>query len=88
MIEGCLKHGVQRLMFCSTVDVVIGYQDIIDGDEAGTGKPTRFLMPGYPETKYNAECMVVEVNGKMSQKGTSAVLLYNSLSENKIGINN
>ncbi|XP_046569762.1 3 beta-hydroxysteroid dehydrogenase/Delta 5--_4-isomerase type 4-like [Haliotis rubra] len=69
VIKACLQQNVERLHFCSTVDVVIGYEDIIDGDEDSTVRPKKFLFPGYPETKYKAETLVLASNGQYSENG-------------------
>ncbi|XP_053394154.1 3 beta-hydroxysteroid dehydrogenase/Delta 5--_4-isomerase-like [Mercenaria mercenaria] len=70
LIKACLLNDVKRFIYCSTVDVVIGYDDIIDGNEANTAPPTEFLFPGYPETKYKAECLVLKANGTPTQNGS------------------
>ncbi|KAJ8312422.1 hypothetical protein KUTeg_009795, partial [Tegillarca granosa] len=69
VIDGCVKAGVQRLIYCSTVDVAIGYDPIRDGNENNTPPPKRFLFPGYPETKYKAECLVLQSNGRTCTLG-------------------
>lgn len=69
MIEACLVCNVKRLLFCSTVDVVIGSDDIINGTEANTSPPRHFLFPGYPQTKHIAECMVLQAHGKKTSNG-------------------
>lgn len=70
MIKACLKNGVKRFIYCSTVDVVIGVDDdIVDGNEENTMSPSEFLFPGYPETKYKAECLVLKANNIPTQNG-------------------
>lgn len=68
IIKGCLECGVERLIFCSTVDVVIGHDPIHNGDET-TVMPRSFLFPGYPETKYKAECLVLDASGRTCKNG-------------------
>ncbi|WAR23439.1 3BHS1-like protein, partial [Mya arenaria] len=67
VIEACLANNVSRLIFCSTVDVVIGYDDIINGCEASVTTPRHFLFPGYPETKHLAEQEILKANGARTQ---------------------
>ena len=62
IIRACLKTNVSRLIFCSTVDVAIGHYPITNGNEDTTAPPGDFLFPGYPESKYKAECLVLEAN--------------------------
>ncbi|XP_069134758.1 3 beta-hydroxysteroid dehydrogenase/Delta 5--_4-isomerase type 1-like [Argopecten irradians] len=69
IVESCLNNGVERLVFCSTVDVVVGFDDIRDGRETTTFVPKQFLFPGYPATKYEAECEVLKANGKKCDNG-------------------
>ena len=69
MIKACLENGVQRLIFCSTVDVVVGYKDIENGDEETTTVPQQFLFPGYPDSKNKAESLVLNANGKIGYHG-------------------
>ncbi|XP_062582552.1 3 beta-hydroxysteroid dehydrogenase/Delta 5--_4-isomerase type 1-like [Saccostrea cucullata] len=71
ILDACVECGVQRLVLCSSVDVVIGFDDIRDGTEQTTGKPSKFLFPGYPETKYMQECMVLQANGRPTVNGES-----------------
>ncbi|XP_060070999.1 3 beta-hydroxysteroid dehydrogenase/Delta 5--_4-isomerase-like [Ylistrum balloti] len=69
IVESCLINGVERLIFCSTVDVVVGFDDIRDGRETTTHVPKQFLFPGYPATKYEAECLVLKANAKKCENG-------------------
>ncbi|XP_013421694.1 3 beta-hydroxysteroid dehydrogenase type 7-like, partial [Lingula anatina] len=63
VIEACVKQSVPHLVYTSTVDVVIGFEEIINGDEDNTTKPRKFLFPGYPQTKSEAEKCVLQANG-------------------------
>ena len=65
----CLLANVERLVFCSTVDVVIGHSDIAGGDEESTSIPDEFLFPGYPDTKYRAERTVLSAHGERMLNG-------------------
>ncbi|KAK6190918.1 hypothetical protein SNE40_002684 [Patella caerulea] len=68
VIEACIKENIERLIFCSTVDVVIGHKDITNGTEE-TGIPDDFLFPGYPDTKFRAERLILEANGTRLNSG-------------------
>ena len=63
VISACKQAGVSRLVHTSTIDVVVGSEEIVNGDE-DTPIPKDFLFPGYPGTKYRAECAVVHANSK------------------------
>ena len=57
-------------MYTSTIDIVIGHDEIVNGDES-TPPPNRHLFPGYNETKRKAEEMVIAANGRSLADGTS-----------------
>ena len=69
LISACKQENVTRLIYCSTVDVVIGHDEIIDGTEDNTAPPKKYLFPGYPESKYKAECLVLRANGTTTNNG-------------------
>ena len=60
VLDACRATGVKRLIYTSTPSVVIGEQDILDGDES-LPYATRFLSP-YPETKAVAEKLLLEAS--------------------------
>ncbi|ELU09823.1 hypothetical protein CAPTEDRAFT_109619 [Capitella teleta] len=64
LIDCCVEQGVTRLVHTSTVDVVIGYEPITDGDES-LQVPPKFLFTGYPISKYHSEKLVLGANGKL-----------------------
>lgn len=69
VVTTCIEENVQRLIFCSTVDVVIGFDDIVNGTEETTTTPSKFLFPGYPESKHKAEQLVIRSNGTYLTNG-------------------
>ena len=60
-------------MYTSTIDIVIGHDEIVNGDES-TPPPNRHLFPGYNETKRKAEEMVIAANGRSLADGTLELL--------------
>ena len=68
VVSACQEQGVSRLVNTSTIDVVVGSKEIINGDE-NTPTPDDLLFPGYPITKYQAECMVLKANGMTTSSG-------------------
>ena len=59
----------------STVDVLVGYQSIDDGNEA-LPYPDRYLIPGYADTKAEAERLVLKVNGMRLQGTKDLYMIY------------
>ena len=70
IIEGCIKQSVPYLVYTSTVDVVVGANDIdiLKGDES-IAKPKNLLFKGYGETKGKAEDLIIEANGRQLARG-------------------
>ena len=70
MIQACVEQNVQRLVYTSSVDVVIGRRrDVISGGDESLPVPHRFLFQGYGESKRRAELLVCEANGRALAKG-------------------
>ncbi|XP_076336389.1 3 beta-hydroxysteroid dehydrogenase/Delta 5--_4-isomerase type 1-like isoform X2 [Tachypleus tridentatus] len=69
VIDACIKKNVSRLIFTSTVDVVVGKEHIFYGTESTTPKPATFLLGGYGETKCKAEELVLQANGRTLADG-------------------
>ena len=61
VIQACLAHRVQRLVYTSSPSVAIGSDDIEGADET-LPYPRRYLAH-YPESKARAEQMVLDANG-------------------------
>ena len=70
MIQACVEQNVRRLVYTSSVDVVIGRRrDVISGGDESLPVPRRFLFQGYAESKHRAELLVCEANGRALAKG-------------------
>ncbi|BFZ04359.1 hypothetical protein BsWGS_07397 [Bradybaena similaris] len=59
VFNACLENNVQRLIYCSTVDVAVGNKPIRGGTEEDTPVPDKFLFPGYPDTKFHGERIIL-----------------------------
>ncbi|KAL8560073.1 hypothetical protein ACOMHN_013459 [Nucella lapillus] len=70
VVRACLRSNVRRLLYCSTVDVVVGLKPIRGGGEEDTPIPSRFLFPGYPESKLQGERLVLAANGQACDDGS------------------
>ena len=78
LVEACLSENVESLIFTSTIDVVVGFDEIVNGDET-LPTPSHFLFPGYPDTKNRAEKMVLGANGQKLAKGETAICCWEGL---------
>ncbi|XP_071110931.1 3 beta-hydroxysteroid dehydrogenase type 7-like [Haliotis cracherodii] len=72
VIDACIKEGVECLIYCSTIEVVLGFDDIIDGTEDNMKAPKTYVHEGYAKTKLQAESMVLQENN--CQLDTGGVL--------------
>ncbi|XP_071110933.1 3 beta-hydroxysteroid dehydrogenase/Delta 5--_4-isomerase type 3-like [Haliotis cracherodii] len=72
VIDACIKEGVECLIYCSSVEVVLGYDDIVDGTEDNMKAPKTYFHEGYAKTKFQAESMVLQENN--CQLDTGGVL--------------
>ena len=66
LLEVCKDVGVRHFLFCSTMDVVLGKDDIINGTEQSTHVPDVFFFNGYASTKQKAEEIVLAANRKFT----------------------
>jgi nucleoside-diphosphate-sugar epimerase len=63
VLEECRRRGISRLVYTSSMDVVVdGRRPIVDGDES-LPYPTRMPRDAYSRTKILAEKMVLAANG-------------------------
>jgi nucleoside-diphosphate-sugar epimerase len=63
VIEGCRRSGVRRLVYTSSMDVVVdGSRPIVEGDES-LPYPARMPRDAYSRTKIVSEKMVLAANG-------------------------
>ncbi len=63
VIEACLEHNIKRLVYTSTMDVVVdGKKPIVDGDES-MSYPEKMPEDSYCRTKIIAEQMMLDANG-------------------------
>ena len=66
LLEVCKEVGVRHFLYCSTMDVVLGKDDIINGTEQSTHVPDVFFFNGYASTKQKAEEIVLAANRKFT----------------------
>jgi len=63
VVDACLELGIRRLVYTSTLDVVVqGARPIVDGDES-LPYPKRLPRDPYCRTKILAERLVLDANG-------------------------
>ncbi|KAK7455723.1 hypothetical protein BaRGS_00039463 [Batillaria attramentaria] len=61
VIKACKRNGVKNLIFVSSIDVLIGYKDIINGTDRHTTYPKKHLFPD-SVTRCIAEKAVLAAN--------------------------
>lgn len=71
VIEACIRNNVPKLIFTSTVDIMIDGEHIFYGMESTTVVPKKFSMGKYAETKAKAEELVLQASGKELADGTN-----------------
>ena len=65
MISACEKQGVERLIYCSSIEVVQGKENIYRGTEDNTTPREKGHLFGvYGATKMRAEQTVLQANSK------------------------
>ncbi|KAJ8312879.1 hypothetical protein KUTeg_002918 [Tegillarca granosa] len=86
LIQACIMQNVDLLIHCSTMDVVIGYNNIINGTEATVDYPNQHLFDSYAVTKCQGEMAVLKANGETLSNGNHLqtltlrpVLMYGEL---------
>uniref|UniRef100_A0A3B4TUP4 Short chain dehydrogenase/reductase family 42E, member 1 n=2 Tax=Seriola dumerili TaxID=41447 RepID=A0A3B4TUP4_SERDU len=73
VLKGCVEHGVSRLVYTSTFNVVFGGQVIENGNESLPYLPLHLHPDHYSRTKSLAEMAVLKANGT-ALKDSSGVL--------------
>ncbi|XP_029955190.1 short-chain dehydrogenase/reductase family 42E member 1 [Salarias fasciatus] len=73
VLQACVEHGVPRLVYTSTFNVVFGGQVIENGDESLPYLPLHLHPDHYSRTKSLAEMAVLKANGT-ALKDRSGVL--------------
>ena len=74
VVNACLRHNVQRLIFTSTVDVVVGWEEKENIDESVT-PPEKLLFKAYGESKQKAE-RIVNLAHQLGKNSTGTSALY------------
>lgn len=83
VITACLE---KRLIYCSTVEVVTGRQDIIDGTEDNTHFTSNHLFPAYGASKLAAEHLVLQANcDKLRTVALRPAVMYGELEWRSFG---
>lgn len=64
VLDACLEHGVKRLVYVSTYNVVFGGKEIVNGNEALPYFPMDDHVDPYGRSKSIAEQLVLKSNGQ------------------------
>ncbi|XP_033847523.1 short-chain dehydrogenase/reductase family 42E member 1 [Periophthalmus magnuspinnatus] len=73
VLKACVEHGVSRLVYTSTFNVVFGGQEIENGDESLPYLPLHLHPDHYSRTKSLAEMAVLKANGTVLQDGSGVL---------------
>lgn len=73
VLRACVAHGVPRLVYTSTYNVVFGGQVIRNGDERLPYLPLHLHPDHYSRTKSVAEMQVLEANGSPLTNGSGVL---------------
>lgn len=80
VIRACCEQKVKHLVYTSTTDVIVGFDDVVDADET-TEEPAALLFPGYGHSKKHGEAAVLRANstsGRCSQSHHHILAFVNS----------
>lgn len=73
ILRACVAHGVPRLVYTSTYNVVFGGQEIKNGDESLPYLPLHLHPDHYSRTKSIAEMQVLKANGSQLNNSTGVL---------------
>ncbi|XP_053172809.1 short-chain dehydrogenase/reductase family 42E member 1 [Scomber japonicus] len=73
ILKACVEHGVSRLVYTSTFNVVFGGQVIENGDESLPYLPLHLHPDHYSRTKSLAEMAVLKASGTALQDGSGVL---------------
>lgn len=73
VLKACIVHGVSRLVYTSTFNVVFGGQVIENGDESLPYLPLHLHPDHYSRTKSLAEMAVLKANGTALHNGSGVL---------------
>ena len=63
LLDVCRQCGVRRFLYCSSLTVMCGLEEIVNGTEEST-LPKKLVIHGYGDTKQKAESAVLKSNSK------------------------
>ncbi|XP_037339651.1 short-chain dehydrogenase/reductase family 42E member 1 [Pungitius pungitius] len=73
VLRACVEHGVSRLVYTSTFNVVFGGQEIENGDESLPYLPLHLHPDHYSRTKALAEMAVLKADGTALKDGSGVL---------------
>lgn len=73
MLNACKKHSIGIFIYCSSIAVLQGFEDVQAGTETTVTVPSTLMFPSYGSTKYLAQNTVLNDNGFQLKNG---MLLY------------
>ncbi|VDI42684.1 3beta-hydroxy-Delta5-steroid dehydrogenase / steroid Delta-isomerase [Mytilus galloprovincialis] len=89
MLAACKKYNIGIFIYCSSIAVLQGFEDVQAGTETTVSVPSTLMFPSYGSTKYLAQNTVLNDNGFQFKNGekmkTLAILpltMYGELDSN------
>lgn len=68
LVKVCKETGVKNVIFCSSVAVLYGFNEILNGTEENMKSPEQFYFSADGETLSHAEQIVLDNNGKIADR--------------------
>ena len=79
ILNACKEQNVQHLIYCSSLSVYYGPEEVIRGTETSVKPPSKLYFKAYASTKVAAQKMVLDSDGFLLNNG-----LYYSWNDNVI----
>ncbi|CAG2246515.1 HSD3B [Mytilus edulis] len=91
VLEACKVNSVPILIYCSSISIYVGHDEVKKGTETTVPIPHKFMFEKYAKTKLKAQNMVLGANGDILKNGkelkTCAILplaMYGELDINLV----
>lgn len=69
ILEACRNNSVPILIYCSSISVYVGKEEVIEGTERSVRLPDKFLFKEYAASKLKAQEIVLHANGDILRNG-------------------
>lgn len=69
VLEACKANSVPILIYCSSISIYVGHDEVKKGTETTVPIPHKFMFEKYAKTKLKAQNMVLGANGDILKNG-------------------